>query len=152
MPFTCTKEYRDIPFAHRQPTHDGHCALVHGHNWAFRFTFGAKELDRNGFVVDFGKLRDLKAAVDKLDHALVLPESDPELPYFRLLEQQGLARVVLVDQPSAEGLARHMFETADRIVRSLTEGRAYCIECVCIEDSKNYATYRPEDRLSTVMG
>lgn len=25
MKLTCTKRYNDIPFAHRQPKHPGHC-------------------------------------------------------------------------------------------------------------------------------
>ena len=51
----CKKTYSDIPFAHRQHLHDGHCALIHGHNWSFTVTFSCHETDLNGFVVDFGK-------------------------------------------------------------------------------------------------
>ena len=42
---TCSKRYSDIPFAHRQHKHDGHCAFIHGHNWAFELTFVATSLD-----------------------------------------------------------------------------------------------------------
>ena len=53
---TCSKLYKDIPFAHRQHLHDGHCSQIHGHNWDIKLTFSCKELDAMGFVVDFGKL------------------------------------------------------------------------------------------------
>src|SRR5690554_5711471 len=76
---TCTKVYSDIPFAHQQHTHDGHCSFIHGHNWSIEVTFEASELDENGFVVDFGKLKFLKQWIeDNLDHACLLNESDAE--------------------------------------------------------------------------
>ena len=50
---TCKKSYRDIPFAHRQHHHDGHCAFIHGHNWDITLTFACSKTDANGFVVDF---------------------------------------------------------------------------------------------------
>jgi 6-pyruvoyltetrahydropterin/6-carboxytetrahydropterin synthase len=67
---TCSKTYKDIPFAHRQPLHKGHCSKIHGHNWTIVIEFEATELDANGFVVDFGNLKYLKAFIDEhLDHA-----------------------------------------------------------------------------------
>ena len=76
---TCSKTYRDIPFAHRQHRHDGHCALIHGHNWAIKLTFACRETDANGFVVDFGDLKYLKTWIaQNLDHACLFNESDPE--------------------------------------------------------------------------
>ena len=71
---TCSKTYRDIPFAHRQHRHDGHCALIHGHNWAITLTFACRETDANGFVVDFGDLKYLKTWIaQNLDIDLTKP-------------------------------------------------------------------------------
>lgn len=76
--FTCSKTYTDIPFAHRQHRHGGHCALVHGHNWSLRFSFACEQLDGNGFVVDFGDLKYIRAWIDEtLDHACLFNEDDP---------------------------------------------------------------------------
>ncbi len=75
---TCKKIYSDSPWAHRQHRHDGHCALIHGHNWSIAITFGAEALDENGFVVDFGKLKFLERWIDEhLDHACVFNAEDP---------------------------------------------------------------------------
>ena len=72
---TCRKTYSDIPFAHRQHLHDGHCAFVHGHNWDISITFGCEKTDENGFVVDFGKLKFIKEWLNaNLDHACVFAE------------------------------------------------------------------------------
>ena len=74
---TCRKTYSDIPFAHRQHRHDGHCALIHGHNWAFTLTFACTAPDENGFVVDFGKLKFLRHWITThLDHACVFNADD----------------------------------------------------------------------------
>jgi 6-pyruvoyltetrahydropterin/6-carboxytetrahydropterin synthase len=137
---TCSKLYSDIPFAHRQPNHDGHCALIHGHNWSFKFTFVARNLDANGFVIDFGKLKPLKAALYDLDHATVLNETDPSLRVFEELEKRGIMRVVRVPDCSAEGLALWALDGAERIVHNLSGGRVSVSEVTCYEDSKNEAT------------
>ncbi|HUG13117.1 MAG TPA: 6-carboxytetrahydropterin synthase [Opitutaceae bacterium] len=76
--FTCSKVYADIPFAHRQHRHGGHCALVHGHTWSLRFTFACEHTDENCFVVDFGGLRYIREWIDRtLDHACLFNADDP---------------------------------------------------------------------------
>lgn len=145
MAFTCSKTYADIPFAHRQHNHDGHCALIHGHNWGFRFTFASDELDENGFVFDFGKLKPLKQALDELDHAFVVNRDDPNRGYLvDHLDDLGLARIVVVESGSAEGMAKWAGERAHRLVKGLSGGRVRVVECVCYEDGKNSATWTPE--------
>jgi 6-pyruvoyltetrahydropterin/6-carboxytetrahydropterin synthase len=138
---TCRKTYSDIPFAHRQHHHDGHCALIHGHNWAFTLTFGCHEADANGFVVDFGKLKFLKQWIEQhLDHACVFNESDP-------LREQIVAscpvawKVYLVPSCSCEGLAQHLFKVFDKLVREQTAERAFLVSVEVVEDSKNSATF-----------
>ena len=159
---TCTKRYSDIPFAHRQHMHDGHCAWIHGHNWAIELTFGATEMDACGFVVDFGKLKFIGAWIDEhLDHALLLNASDPQLDHLRaslalegedgrctlcgdLFEacaHEPLAHILVIDDASSEGLARFFFDTFDEMVREATGGRSYVVKCQVIEDSLNSATY-----------
>ena len=140
---TCKKSYRDIPFAHRQHRHDGHCALIHGHNWAITLTFACRETTADGFVVDFGKLKYLKAWIDEhLDHACLFNETDPEKD--RLLQAAGdLFKVYTLPACSCEGLAEHLFGIFDAMVRAETEDRAWIVEVEVEEDSKNSATFRP---------
>ncbi|MDR1816608.1 MAG: 6-carboxytetrahydropterin synthase [Puniceicoccales bacterium] len=141
--FTCSKTYADIPFAHRQHRHAGHCAFVHGHNWTFTFVFGCTTLDANGFVVDFGDLKYIRRWFDEhLDHACVFNSDDP------LREQLVAAaphcyKVYVVENCSAEGLAKHTHETVDALVRRHTHGRVFVVETRVAEDARNAATYRP---------
>ena len=142
--FTCKKIYRDIPFAHRQHLHAGHCSLIHGHNWTIILTFTSSETDANGFVVDFGELKYLKAWIDEhLDHACLFNESDSEKD--PLLQQYGsLFKAYVLPNCSCEGLAKHIYEVFDPLIRAQTAGRVWITEVEIEEDSKNSAAYRPK--------
>jgi len=139
----CTKVYGDIPFAHRAPFHDGHCKLLHGHNWTFTITFGASETDDNGFVVDFGKLKELKRSLDDtFDHALVLSANDPERQDIeKFLDSLGINNVRMLDDCSCEGIAKFVFHLANSFILVNTKNRAYVEEVTVHEDSRNSATY-----------
>ena len=54
--YTSTKTYRNLPCAHRQWKNEGHCSFVHGYSREFIFHFACEELDKHGWVVDFGDL------------------------------------------------------------------------------------------------
>lgn len=137
---TCSKVFADFPFAHRQPSHDGHCRFVHGHNWTFVFTFAAKEHDACGFVVDFGKLGPLKEWLKSMfDHTLVLSPADPQSHRLTELEREGLADVVFVPDPSCEGLAALVLEMGQDIVDRMTDGRVAVVRVEVFEDQKNSA-------------
>jgi 6-pyruvoyl-tetrahydropterin synthase len=66
-----------IHFAHHVRGHLGPCISLHGHTWMFQVTLGAKELDRQGFVVDFDLLyeRVLTPCHLLLDHSLAVGEA-----------------------------------------------------------------------------
>lgn len=146
---TCSKLYTDIPFAHRQHKHEGHCSLIHGHNWSFEFTFATDRPDECGFVIDFGKLQWLKEYLMQFDHALVLNMDDPYLETLhRLLidmpatfsHPTKFAKIVTVPDCSCEGLAKHLFEQVGHLLHTRTAGRVWLAHVRVLEDSKNYAT------------
>lgn len=144
--FTCSKTYWDIPFAHRQHRHEGHCAFLHGHNWGIEIEFGCTQLDARGFVVDFGGLGFLKQWIaENLDHACVFAQSDP-LRESLLRDYPQLFRPLIIESSSTEGIAKHLFETFDPMVRQETAGRAWVRQIILHEDSKNKASYQPAAR------
>ena len=148
---TCSKRYDDLPFAHRQPNHDGHCAWIHGHNWSFEFEFEASWLDSCGFVIDFGKLKWLKEWLhERFDHTLLLNDTDPEKDgIIRGLSGSSisvmLAKILVVDDCSCEGLCAYLMEEVNKVVASHTEGRVRVRRVTVIEDSKNSATITYEN-------
>ncbi len=138
---TCTKVYHDVPFAHRQHLHDGHCSFVHGHNWDIAISFACREPDSNGFVVDFGKLGFIKDWItEHLDHACVFSESDPLLNTLVSAAPEAW-KVYTVRSCSCEGLAAHLFEVFDEIVRRHTDGRVWVEYVEISEDKKNRARF-----------
>ena len=138
---TCSKLYKDIPFAHRQPLHDGHCSKIHGHNWDIRITFGCKELDSRGFVVDFGKLKYIKKYIeDMLDHACVLSWNDP---LYEEIIAPGVYKLYSVENASCEGLAKHLFEKFSDLLHMAEGERTWIDEIEIFEDGKNSVKYKP---------
>jgi 6-pyruvoyltetrahydropterin/6-carboxytetrahydropterin synthase len=154
---TCTKKYSEFPFAHRQHNHDGHCRLIHGHNFDFEFTFGCEQLDENGFVIDFGKLKHLKEWLTKhFDHTLVLNERDPMLPHLqealsdcsstRIRPDLELSKIVVVPNCGAEGLAQWLLMEANRnffghAQRLYAARHVEVVKVTVYEDSRNSATF-----------
>ena len=140
---TCSKIFAEIPFAHRQPEHDGHCRLIHGHNWSIKVVFTADQTDENGFLVDFGKLGTLKKYLSHFDHALVLRYDDPAREGLDGPEVvSSIARVITVDDASCEGLAEHFFHTFDDMIQNeLGHRGARVVRVTVYEDSKNSASY-----------
>lgn len=146
--FTCQKTYSEIPFAHRQHRHDGHCAQIHGHNWSFTFTFGCERLDECGFVVDFGKLKPLRSWIEEnLDHACVFNQDDPLLDDFIQLKDangNSVFKPFVVEQCSSEGIARHLYCVTEPMIQEMTKGRAFLISVMVKEDVRNSAIYSPD--------
>lgn len=141
---TCKKLFPDIPMAHRQHKHDGHCALIHGHNWTVSVLFGCHETDPNGFVIDFGRLGFLKDWIhENFDHACLFNEDDP-LKETLVAGSPGAWKPYVLPSCSSEGIAEHLHGIFDALVRKKTEGRAFVLGIEVAEDSKNSSAYFPE--------
>lgn len=151
--YTITKKFRNLPAAHRQHMHGGHCSQIHGHEWGFDVTFTSTKLDENNFVVDFGRLKLLRSWFEEhFDHTLLLNQDDPQLPRLReVLGHTGLARIIVVPSCGAEGLAKFVFEsfhalfsnTTDEYLSRLVRENGLSILAVTVhEDDKNNATYQ----------
>lgn len=144
---TYTKIYRDLPAAHRRPNHDGHCRLIHGHNWTFEITFAAETRDANGFVIDAGKLGPVKEWIEHtFDHTLLLDIDDPIWQGLKDPLEDFPAKVVVVPSCGMEGLAEYVYDHVSEIVQdmALHLGRKIeVVRVVCREDSRNSATFEP---------
>lgn len=104
---------REITFCygHRVMGHEGKCRHLHGHNGRAVVTLEAPDLDALGMVVDFAVLKRVVGGwIDvNLDHRMVLHRDDPLLP---LLRGQGEPVFVMNANPTAENLARLIFDFA----------------------------------------
>ena len=97
--------------AHRLMKHSGKCVNLHGHTWKYEIELLTDEhqVGRDGILVDFGYL---KRIGEKLDHATLLNRADPLLT---VLEQYPFRLVVLDGDPTAENLAKWMWDRVNEI-------------------------------------
>jgi len=103
----------DVDFAHHVRGHLGPCINLHGHTWKLEVEVTARELDAQGFVIDFGRLKRevLKPCHQLLDHALAVGEQtyaeiEAELARTgqKLLESRGPAQC---EESAPESLLLH---------------------------------------------
>ena len=101
-------------YGHRLIDHPGKCAHLHGHNGHVEVTLTSSQLDPQGMVVDFQVIRErLGAWIDAtLDHRMILQKGDPALPALLSL---GEPIYEVPFPPTAENLARHLFEKAQQL-------------------------------------
>lgn len=110
--YTVIKEI-EFSYAHRLLNYEGKCARLHGHNGRIQIEMASAELDECSMVVDFHEIKEKMAAWvdDMLDHQLILCEKDP---LVEVLREQDEPFVVIEENPTAEVMAKMIFEEASR--------------------------------------
>ncbi len=102
---------REIHFSygHRLLDYPGKCANLHGHNARVQVELSSEKLNPQGMVMDFYKIKETIGSwiEENLDHRMILWEKDPLVP---LLQQIGDPVVVVQENPTAEVLARWIFD------------------------------------------
>ncbi len=101
----------DFCYGHRLINYDGKCRHLHGHNGRAIITLEGPELDGRGMLIDFSDIKNQvqKWIDDNLDHNLILCREDPILP---VLQSRGERVFVMDRNPTAENIARLIFERA----------------------------------------
>jgi 6-pyruvoyltetrahydropterin/6-carboxytetrahydropterin synthase len=142
--FQSTKRFSGFPCTHRQWRAESHCKFVHGYSREFYFEFGARELTKEGWVVDFGGLKELKKWLEHwFDHTFLIAQDDPHLEAFKNLDQQGVIQLRVMPNPGMEGTAMFVYETASKILKDLYGDRAWIIKVEVSENDKNSAIFLP---------
>jgi 6-pyruvoyltetrahydropterin/6-carboxytetrahydropterin synthase len=99
--------------AHRLPRYEGPCFRLHGHNYKFFVTVEGEVDPRTGMIADFGVLK-------------------------QVVQEQVLARVDhrnlndILDNPTAENIARWIWEALAPRLAGLAEVRLYEIPDCCV--------------------
>ena len=124
---------------HRAIGHS-HCAYLHGYAIGVRLEFRSEERDERGWVVDFGGLKSLKAAIaDMFDHRLLVAEDDPDIEEILDLGKKGLATVRVVEEIGCEAFAKLIDSLAREKLPAAVYGKLYSV--TVSEHSGNAATY-----------
>jgi 6-pyruvoyltetrahydropterin/6-carboxytetrahydropterin synthase len=148
MTYLSTKTYGHelgLSAVFRQWKANSHCNKLHGYALSFRFVFEATELDHRNWVVDFGGLAGLKAALKStFDHKLLVAKDDPEFMHLLSLDEIGLADVLVVDAVGCEKFAEMAARLAtDELHHLGLAKRVKVVEVECSEHGANSAIYRP---------
>ncbi|HVO33015.1 MAG TPA: 6-carboxytetrahydropterin synthase [Elusimicrobiota bacterium] len=100
-------------YGHRLLNYAGKCRNFHGHNGTVEVKISTPSLDARSMVRDFSEIKSiLKAWIDEhLDHRMILNEKDP---LRATLEKAGEPTFVLPENPTAENIARLIYETAKK--------------------------------------
>ena len=112
--------------AHNLRNYKGKCEALHGHNYKVRVTLAGPELDATGLLYDFVHLKQvIQGVIRSLDHKYL-----NELKPFDVLN------------PSAENIARHIYEQTSKQMHATANGAAIASITVW-ESDVTAATYRP---------
>ena len=144
-----TKVYKNLPCGHAQhfDMNDdgtpGHCAQVHGYDRSVEFTF-AGEPDQHGWIVPFGKLKEVKDFLEYyFDHVTVLPADDPRIASIpaSMTDTNGLLGTlrVLPSGVSMEMSSLFIWEHVNHYIYKITSGRCYVERVRVYEHERNDA-------------
>ncbi len=130
--FRVTQEI-EFCYGHRLLNYDGKCRYLHGHNGKAVIVLEASHLDYRGMLVDFSDIkRHVAGWIDaNLDHRMILNEADP---VASMLKEQGEPLFLIRDNPTAENIAKLIFEFAKSHQLPVREVSLW-------ETFKSYATY-----------
>lgn len=142
--FKSTKRLSGYPCTHRQWRAESHCRFVHGYSRTFYFEFEAKELTKEGWVVDFGGLKEVKEWLNHMfDHTFLVSQDDPAMDEFKQLEKAGVLQLRVMPNPGMEGTALYVYEEASKILKKLYGDRAWISLVEVSENENNTAQYIP---------
>lgn len=145
--FVSTKHFKGYPCTHRQWKAESHCRFIHGYSREFYFEFATNELTKEGWVVDFGGLKEVKTWLDYMfDHTFLANQDDPFLDTFRQLDKDGVVQLRIMPNIGMEGTAEYVYEKVNEMVVSLTDSRAWVEKVEVRENEKNSAIYYPKGR------
>lgn len=123
----------DFCYGHRLLQYDGKCRYLHGHNGRAEIVIQADTLDHRGMVLDFSDIKRVVSGwIDQtLDHRMILRRDDPAA---ELLERLGEPVFLMDDNPTAENIARLIFDFTAQAGFPIIEARLW-------ETPNCYATY-----------
>lgn len=115
------------------------CQGLHGHSYLFEVFLRGQTQDDAQMLMDFKLLKDkLNDFLDAFDHSLLVWDQDQEL--LELKEKLNSRWIVLPYNPTAEQMARHIFQQA--------QGMGLPIHQVIVHETKTgYAQFSGDDEI-----
>lgn len=110
------KTNADFDSAHFLSGYEGKCSNIHGHRWNVEIEVGGDKLNpegqTRGMIVDFSELKHaLSSIVEELDHSLIIERGSLREKTYEALMEEGFRIVELDMRPTAENLAKYMYDS-----------------------------------------
>jgi 6-pyruvoyltetrahydropterin/6-carboxytetrahydropterin synthase len=88
------------------------CQEIHGHNYTVEVILESASLNKDGMVIDFGKIKGVvKPFIDKLDHSFMIMKQN---------EDDATDNVIHLDcNPTSENIARSLYINIEAILGKL---------------------------------
>ena len=142
--FKSTKSFYGFPCTHRGWKGESHCRFIHGYSREFHFEFSCHELTKEGWVVDFGGLTELKSWLDdNFDHTFLAASDDPHLELFKQMQAKELIQLRILPNIGMEGTAVYVYDNIKALIERITAGRAWISKIEVRENEKNSGIYTP---------
>ena len=111
-------------YGHRLLNYQGKCRNLHGHNGKVEVRLSRKTLGPTGMVMDFEEIKQTLEAwiYTTLDHRMILNKKDPLIPVLRKF---GQPLVLLSGNPTAEAIARHIYNQARQLKLPVAQVRLW---------------------------
>lgn len=124
-------------YGHRLLGDSGRCRHLHGHTAKVTFTIASENLDQNGMVMHFERLKETigKWIDENLDHTLILSRCDP---IAKILSDMGERYLAIDCNPTAERIAELLFDRAKEFGLNVTEVQVW-------ESESSMASFKVED-------
>ena len=141
MKFQSTKVIELGSCCFRQPEAKSHCHYLHGYNLTAKFWFQAKTLNETNWVVDFGGLKEIKNILrNTFDHKTVVGKKEPRMNVFKLMEEEELIDLVVLDRVGAEYFAMYCMDQMNEwLEKQKFSNNPRCIKVEVYEHSRNSA-------------
>ena len=148
-----TKLFAGFPCTHRAWRSEGHCRFIHGYNRSFHFTFICNQTDENGWVMDFGGLKKVRAFLNfYFDHTFLIAEDDPELELFKEMDKKGIVQLRILPNTSMEGTARYVLKEVQNIISTIVKDRVVLIEKLeVMENEKNSSIIVSDENIRNLI-
>lgn len=129
--------------AHFLSGYQGKCGNIHGHRWTVKVTVRGEQIEdtdcqTRGMLMDFKDLKQvLKELGEQLDHCLIIETGSMQKDTLDCLIRDGFRIVQLPFRPTAENLARYVYDTLTRQGYSVYRAAVY-------ETPNNCAIYQED--------
>jgi len=142
--YRSTKKFEGFPCTHRQWRAESHCRFVHGYSRTFYFEFACSAMTTEGWVMDFGGLKELKTWLEYMfDHTFLIAEDDPEMTAFQDLNKSGTIQLRILPNPGMEGTSEYVYNYLTHWLEVNTGKRVWVTKVEVRENEKNSAIYVP---------